>query len=218
MPIHLESYSYVHSPLLLVTTVNFSQVGYNFDEDVDEGSGAAQVQLMLSNPSSFETIVHVMTNNYTATGVNNSDCMAGDSENDYLYGLYIVAFPASITMTFVDIPICNDIFLEGDETFSLTIISNSHPDVVKNGSPDHVNITIVDNDGKCCINLRSCQLLSLIDITVNFSSSLYFGRETNGLVQIDLLISNPSSVDIALQVNNQDGGASSEGIVWFCTK
>lgn len=114
---------------------------------------------MLSNRSSFEIIVYLMTNDDTATSVNNSECTATDSDNDYLYGVYIGAFPAGVTLAFVDIPICNDVFLEGDETFSLSIVSNSHPDVVKNGSPDHVNITILDNDGECCINLHNCQFL-----------------------------------------------------------
>ena len=144
---------------LLVITVNFTQVGYNFDED--QGTGTAQVELMLSNPSSFEIIVHLMTNDGTATGVNNSECMTVDSDNDYLYGLNTGAFPAGLTSTYVDISICNDIVLEGDETFSISIVSSSHPNVVKNGSPDHVNITIIDNDGKC-VNLHTCQFLPAI--------------------------------------------------------
>ena len=145
---------------LLVITVNFTQVGYNFDED--QGTGTAQVELMLSNPSSFEIIVRLMTNDGTATSVNNSECVMADSDNDYLYGLYIGTFPADETSTYVDIPICNDIVLEGDETFSISIVSSSHPNVVKNGSPDHVNITIIDNDGKGCINLHTCQFLPAI--------------------------------------------------------
>ena len=143
---------------LLVITVNFTQVGYSFDE----GNGTAQVELMLSNPSSFEIIVHIMTDDDTATSVNNSECMAADSDNDYLYRLSIGTFPAGITSTYVNISMCDDIVLEGDETYSVSIVSSSHPDDVKNGSPDHVNITIVDNDGKCCVNLHSCQFLPAI--------------------------------------------------------
>ena len=128
--------------------MNFSQAAYSFDEDVDEGSGAAQVLLMLSNPSAIEIIVYVMTNNITATGVNNSECTEADSENDYQHGIYTGQFPAGLTVTFVDIPICNDIVLEEDETFNISLVSISHPDDVKIGSPDHVTVTIVDNDGK----------------------------------------------------------------------
>ena len=129
--------------------MNFSQVEYSFDEGVDEGSGVAQVELMLSNPSAFDITVYVMTNNITATGVNNTQCSEVDSETDYLDGVYTSTFPARVTVIFVDIPICNDIVLEEDETFSISIVSNSHLDNVTNGSPDHVNVTIVDNDGKC---------------------------------------------------------------------
>jgi len=145
---------------LLVITINFTQVGYSFNEG--KGYGTAQVELMLSNPSSFEIIVHLLAKDDTATSVNNSECMAADSDNDYLRGLYIGVFPADLTLTYVYIPICNDYVLEIDETFSISIVSSLHPDAVKNGSPDHVNITIVDNDGKGCINLHTCQFLPAI--------------------------------------------------------
>jgi len=52
-------------------------------------------------------------------------------------------------MQFVNITICDDNVLEEDETFSLTIVSNSNPDNVTNGSLDNVTVTIVDNDRKC---------------------------------------------------------------------
>jgi len=42
---------------------------------------------------------------------------------------------------------------------------------------------------------------------------MYFGQETVGYVEIDLLISNPSSFDITLQVNSQDASANSESIL-----
>ena len=129
--------------------MNFSQVEYSFDESVDDGNGTAQVQLMFSNPSTFDITVFVMTNNITATSVNNSECLEADSENDYLHGVYNGTFPSMVTFIFVNIPICNDIVLEEDETFSINIVSNSHLDNVTNGSPDHVTITIIDNDGKC---------------------------------------------------------------------
>ena len=48
---------------------------------------------------------------------------------------------------------------------------------------------------------------------MSFSQSLYFGRETDGHAQIDVLISNPSSVDISLLVRSDDSSASSEGIL-----
>lgn len=152
----------MHLFAVLVLSVNFSQVGYSFDEGVDDGSGAAQVQLVLSNPSSFDILVYVITNNITAIGANNSQCSELDSENDYLPGVYTATFPAGATLTFLDIPICNDIVLEVDETFSISIVSNSDPDHVMTGTPDHVTVTIVDNDGKHYPSvdyMHSCQFL-----------------------------------------------------------
>jgi len=131
-------------------TVRFSQVQYNLVEGMDnDRSEDSQVELWLSNPSSFEIMVFVMPDDITATGLNNSECLLASCESDYLYEVYTVTFPASVTLQTVDIPICDDTVLEQDEMFSLFIDSNSHPDNVINSSPDHVNITIVDNDGKC---------------------------------------------------------------------
>jgi len=53
----------------------------------------------------------------------------------------------------------------------------------------------------------------ITDITVSFRNILNLGKETVGYVEIYLLISNPSSFDITLQVNSQDDSASSKGIL-----
>ena len=129
--------------------MNFSQARYTFGES----SGNTQFEVMLSNPSSFNIVVNVMSNNITATGLNSSKCLESNSIDDYQYVVYSVTFPASVTLQFVDIMICDDNVLEEDETFSLTIVSNSIPDNVTNGSPDNVTVTIVDNDRKCLLLL-----------------------------------------------------------------
>ena len=128
--------------------MNFTQVQYSFNE----GSGFAQVELMFSNPSSFDIIVFVMNNDITATDVNRSECLEADGTSDYLYRAYAVTFPANLTVRIVDILICDDSVLEEDETFSLTIASNSNPENVTNSNPDHVTIAIVDNDRKWLLN------------------------------------------------------------------
>jgi len=134
-------------------TVNFSRAQYSFDE----GSGNVQIELMFSNPSTFDIVVHVMWNDITATGLNNSGCVESDGTGDYLNGVYSVTFPANMIMQYVDITICDDDVLEVDETFSLIIVSNSHPDNVTNGSPHSVTVTIVDNDCKCLLLLFHCK-------------------------------------------------------------
>ena len=139
-------------------TVNFSQVQYYLVEGMDNNRSRdySQVELMFSNPSSFEIVVFVMPDDITAIGLNSSECLVGSGESDYLYEVYTVTFPASVTSQTVDIPICDDSILEQDEMFSLSIDSNSHPDNVTNGNPDHVNITIIDNDGKCQLGVVRC--------------------------------------------------------------
>jgi len=149
MHVYLSIDVWVSSSTVAIS-VSFSQVQYSVGEGMDnEGSGNVQVELVFSNPSSFEIMVFVMPNDVTATGLNSSDCLVAGGVSDYLSGVYTVTFPATVTLRTVDIPICDDSVLEEDETFSLTIVSNSHPDNVTNGSPDHVNVTIVDNDGEC---------------------------------------------------------------------
>jgi len=132
--------------------VNFSQELYSFVE----GSGNTQIELLFSNPSSFDIVVHVMWNDITATGLNSSECVESDPTRDYLNGVPSVKFPANTIMQFVNITICDDNVLEEDETFSVTIVSNSNPDNVTNGSPDNVIVTFVDDDRKYFLLLFQC--------------------------------------------------------------
>jgi len=134
------------SSSIVAITVKFNEVQYNLVESMDNNS--TQVELIFSNPSSFEIIVFVMPNDITAMGLNSNQCLMTSGVSDYLYGVYAVTFPANVTLQTVDIPICDDRVLEQDELFSLSIVSNSHSGNVTNGSPDQVNIIIVDNDSK----------------------------------------------------------------------
>ena len=144
-----KSYSIIIFSSNVAITVSFGQAQYSLGEGMDDvGSGNALVQLMFSNPSSFDIIIFVISNDITATGVNGSQCLETGGTSDYQSGIYTVMFPANATLQVVDIPICDDSVLEENETFGLTIFSNSHPDNVTNGSPDHVSVTIIDNDGE----------------------------------------------------------------------
>ena len=51
---------------VLVTFVNFSQSVYNIDEDKDQ----VKVMLLLSNPSTADIMVTVLSNDGSATGKN----------------------------------------------------------------------------------------------------------------------------------------------------
>ena len=50
----------------------------------------------------------------------------------------------------------------------------------------------------------------VVDIMVSFSQSTYSVSEDGGLFQIGLVLSNPSSADITVQVTNTDESATGE--------
>ena len=124
---------------------------------VVESNELAQPEIIFSNPSSFNITIQVMITDITAVGVNSTDCTIFSGDNDYTMGIYNVTFPANVTLRSIDIQICNDIVLEDNESFGISIISNSLPDNVTSGSLDQATVTIVDNDRKYC----TCQLILL---------------------------------------------------------
>ena len=67
---------------------------------------------------------------------------------DYTSGPYTVTIPAGQTNATFNVPITDDMILEGDENFMLTIDGTSLPDGVAPGIPDEATVTIVDNDCK----------------------------------------------------------------------
>ena len=68
--------------------------------------------------------------------------------HDYVGGPYAVKFPAGITKVTLNVTIMNDMILENNETFKLSINSNSLSNRVTVEDPSGVNVTIVDNDSK----------------------------------------------------------------------
>ena len=54
------------------------------------------------------------------------------------------------TATF-EVPITDDMILERDENFTLTINEATLPDNVTRGDPGQATVTIVDNDRECKI-------------------------------------------------------------------
>ena len=125
-------------------TVRFGTSAYPAREE----SELARPDLIFSNPSSFDITVQVMVTDVTAAGVNNTDCATLRPDNDYTMGLYNVTFNTMMTESFINIPICNDIVLEENETFRLMIVSDSLHDNVTSDNPSQVEVTIIDNDRK----------------------------------------------------------------------
>ena len=116
-----------------------------------EANGNVQPELVFSNPSSFDITVQVLATGITATGVNSTVCDVLSPHNDYTMGLYNVTFSANVTMRLLDIPVCNDGVFEPDESFSISVVSNSSPDNVMGGNLNQATIVIVDDDCKFSI-------------------------------------------------------------------
>ena len=67
---------------------------------------------------------------------------------DYTSGPYTVTFPAGQTTATFNIPITDDMILEANENFMLTIDETSLPDGVTRGTPPETTVTIADDDRK----------------------------------------------------------------------
>ena len=67
---------------------------------------------------------------------------------DYDSGPYTVTIPAGQTTATFNVPITDDMILEGSENFMLTIDETSLPDDVTRGTPGEATVNIVDDDGK----------------------------------------------------------------------
>ena len=115
---------------------------------VVENNGSVQAELVFSNPSSFDITVQVIFSDITAVGVNNTECTIVNSKNDYTKGSYNITFPANVTVGVIDIPVCDDIVLEEDESFNISIVAQSLVDNVTIGSVDQATVIIVDDDRK----------------------------------------------------------------------
>ena len=113
-----------------------------------EANETVQPELVFSNPSSFNITVQLIATDITATGVNNTVCDILSPHNDYTMRLYNVTFSANVTTRLLDIPVCNDEVFEPDESFSISVVSNSSPDNVMGGNLSQTTIVIVDDDCK----------------------------------------------------------------------
>ena len=70
------------------------------------------------------------------------------ANDDYSPGPYEVTFMAGIINASFCVYILNDLTLEKDENFNLTINASSLPNNVSVDDPDQARVTIIDDDGK----------------------------------------------------------------------
>ena len=148
------------SSTFLAITVTFSQPSFSFGERGE----IAEPVIMFSNPSSFIISVYVETNDISATGVDTGKCSMFTDDNDYKTGVYNITIPVHVTLQHMNISVCNDILLEMDEQFSVTILSNSHPDNVTTGTPSQAIVTILDN------NRENFKIVFTVTYVYNFSN------------------------------------------------
>ena len=119
----------------VAVSVSFEDQPYN----INETEGAIQLALVLSIPSSFDITVHL----YNANGPSATPGKDYESKNTYS-----VTFQNSTTKANLNISINDDLLLELDEKFTVTINSTSLPSYVTVGSPDSATVTILSDDCK----------------------------------------------------------------------
>ena len=116
-------------------------------------------------------------------------------------GPYLALFPAGKTSTTINIPIIDDIVLEGTETFVIIIdIDTLIPkDVNINvGTIGSTIITIVDTTGECCISVLYCVVivtcLQYLPLSLNILTQQLYMRVHQSLYHVRLQLVVPSHI------------------------
>ena len=138
---------------------------------------------------------------------------------DYTSTPVDATFTAGSIDATISIPVTMDVLAEESEVFNLkfTIPSSLSSKVVP-GNITTANGTITDDTSKiwsnCLSNVINCICTYLV-ISVNFSQSSYMVDENNEMVQFSVLLSNPSSSDIAIEVYSSDGTATGKYVLIY---
>jgi CSLREA domain-containing protein len=109
-------------------TVQFSAATYN----VSEGAATATVTVTKTGATEVSATVHYATSDGSATAGSDYTSASGD-----------LAFAAAESSKTISIAIIDDNFIEGDETFNVTL---SGPTNATLGTPTSTAVTIADND------------------------------------------------------------------------
>ena len=133
-------------------SISFHQSFYN----ASENTGSVQVELVLSNPVSFDFTVIIHHRDKSAIGMIASMIMCTDNAkllmcvggSDYDAGLYSITIPAGKIRVLFNITIINDNIREEIEWFELYIPTTQDLlDRIFFGENLTTNISIEDNDG-----------------------------------------------------------------------
>jgi len=120
-----------------------------------------------------------------------------------------ITFLAGNTDIAFDTIIQDDNIFEMDETFghTLLIIPSSRAISIVNGT---TTVVILDNDRKCKIQDENLYIHVFTAIEINFNQPTYSVDEDNGVVEIQLIFSNPSSIDMTIDINSEEINATSK--------
>jgi hypothetical protein len=151
------------------STFQFSSQNYS----ANEGDGSAQVTVVRSGGTQLVASVNYATSNGNA--------QAGQ---DYTAASGTLTFNSGETSKTIFVPISDDAFVEGNETFTVTLSSPSFGAAL--GTPTTATVTIVDNDGGS---------------TVQFNPTDYTVNEAAGQVVLTVTANRLGNTGTSISVN-----------------
>ena len=130
---------------------------------------------------------------------------------DYYSNPIFASFNAGANITKINISVINDNITEETETFNLILTNISSPTgQVVLGSISKATGSIVDDTSKLMyISVCGFNLFCVVT-TIKFNDSMYNINESSRAVQLVLLLSNPLSRNIAVELINTDISAFGE--------
>ena len=129
---------------------------------------------------------------------------------DYNSTHITATFTAGTTRAMVNVPVTNDDIVEAVETFNLSfaIPSSLQGQVVSGINASAAGIITDDDSKKLFVRFSKFTSLCMLLVTmVEFSPSLYVVDEGDGPVKLTLILSNPLSFNIIVEMFNIDGSA-----------
>jgi hypothetical protein len=174
------------TPLLSpgASTVQFSAAADSLGEADPQGSKT--VTITRGGDTSFPASINYATGDASGASNCNVNGGSGSSRCDYIATSGVLNFAANETAKNILIPIVDDKYFEGNETFTITLSAAGGSNVTI-GSPSTITLTIIDDEAANGVN------------PVNTSS--FFVREH----YIDFLNREPDASGLNFWINNIDG-------------
>lgn len=123
---------------VVANSIQLSATGFSANE------GAARIDITVSrgNATGAASVDYASSD---SSGTNNCGVINGTASSrcDYLITLGTLPFAVGETTKTISIPIVDDVYVEGNETFTITL---SNPVGATLGTPSSATLTIIDND------------------------------------------------------------------------